>query len=228
MKSTLRLIPSTQVSPDKVFTVQIGGFHEKSFNQVGRFSKQSFSDVVKKKTNSSITLDNFTFDHEKGWVQQPNDPHPKLHIKLEVDPEDWKARGLLCPKVGSLNISVVADSGAMGDLISWSLAMKMGMRLNDIVKVSTRFNGINGSPVEIIGAVFVKISALDRNGKRAYTRAMMYVSESTEKVWLSERSLRNLGVIRKDFPSALSSPFQEIGGLCGRLSTKKQAATITN
>ena len=46
-----------------------------------------------------------------------------------------------------------------------------------------------------------------------FTKAMMYVSWSTKRVWLSERSLKNLGVIGADFPTAKALPDQQVGGL---------------
>ena len=66
-----------------------------------------------------------------------------MRIKLEVDPEDWKMRGLSDPRCKQIEESNVADTGAMGDLIGLSQAQKMGFNESNMVGVNTRFNGIN-------------------------------------------------------------------------------------
>ena len=125
--------------------------------QLGGFLQKSFSQAVKGGGNSKIKLNNFVFDHSNGWVERPNDPHPVMKIKLEVDPEDWKTRGLLDPRCKQLETSTVADTGAMGDLIRVSQARDMGFNETSIVGVNTSFNGINGSRVDIIGAALPKV-----------------------------------------------------------------------
>ena len=59
----------------------------------------------------------------------------------------------------------------------------------------------------------MKVSAKSKDGERVFTKAMMYVSRSSKRVWLSERSLKNLGVIGADFPTAKALPDQQVGGL---------------
>ena len=182
-------------------------------DQIGSFPQKSFSEAVKGGGNSEIKLNNFVFDHSNGWVERPNDPHPLMRIKLEVDPEDWKMRGLSDPRCKQIEESNEADTGAMGDLIGLSQAQKMGFNESNMVGVNTRFNGINGSPVDITGAVFLKVLAMDDAEREVFTKAMFYVSPTTKKVWLSEPSLRNLGVIAPNFPKIKSSPLQRLAGL---------------
>ena len=150
-------------------------------DQIGSFRQKSFSEAVKGGGNSEIKLNNFVFDHSNGWVERPNDPHPLMRIKLEVDPEDWKMRGLSDPRCKQIEESNEADTGAMGDLIGLSQAQKMGFNESNMVGVNTRFNGINGSPVDITGAVFLKVLAMDDAEREVFTKAMFYVSHPQRK-----------------------------------------------
>ena len=58
----------------------------------------------------------------------------------------------------------------------------------------------NMDEIEIMGAVFVRISGADVSGKIYTAPIMAYVSPSTEKFYLSRESLVQLGVIPEKFP----------------------------
>ena len=80
--------------------------------EVGAFEtkRPSYKDILVKGNNAAKKIDNFTFDHQKGWVKERNDPHPKLKVKLQIDPKDWEEKGLVAPKVGLMTEETVADT----------------------------------------------------------------------------------------------------------------------
>ena len=58
----------------------------------------------------------------------------------------------------------------------------------------------NREEIQIEGAIFVRLSGEDAQGGTYTAPVMAYVSPSTQKFYLSQESLIQLGVISKNFP----------------------------
>ena len=141
------------------------------------------------------------FDGTKGWLRRPPDSHPILAIKVRTDASDYGHLNLPDPNLRSTRASAVCDSGAQSCLISKDLLYSWGLKPKHIIPVSQNMNSISGEGIEILGAVFLRVSGIDGNGKFVEAPIMVYVTDSTTRFYLSKQAMRQLGVIGPDFPS---------------------------
>ena len=62
-------------------------------------------------------------------------------------------------------------------------------------------SAINGEGISILGAVFLRLEGLDNSsGQTVQTAVMAYVTESTDRFFISQQAMRELGIIPQDFP----------------------------
>ena len=163
--------------------------------------------VEKSGGNSVVVIRNHIFDQKLGWVEKANDKHPRVKVNIEVKESDYVSIGLSCPSTNPIETHAVTDSGAMCNLIGWKLVERMGMMREDLCKVTGSWSAINGDKVQIMGAVFLQIRGVDdQSGLIVSTAVMAYVSTSTEHMWLSQRSMKDLGIIEEDFPKVKAKP----------------------
>ena len=98
-------------------------------------------------------------------------------------------------------ILAITDAGAMSNLIGFNLIKKFGLTKADLVKVKVRMKAINNEDINVIGAIFLRVSGVDeKSGKKAETAVMAYVSDSTEDYSMSRDCMEKLGIIGTDFP----------------------------
>ena len=147
-----------------------------------------------------IILDHHIFHSQDGWKKAESLPHPTLRLKLTTDDSDYNHINAACPKVRPSDVTVVADTGAQSCL--WGLRdfYRCGFNDSDLLPVKRTMRAANMDEIEIMGAVFVRISGADVSGKIYTAPIMAYVSPSTEKFYLSRESLVQLGVIPEKFP----------------------------
>ena len=65
---------------------------------------------------------------------------------------------------------------------------------------SMRMHAANGDPIDIHGAVILRISG-HRSGMRRETRQFVYITPTTDAMYLSRDACRDLGMIDAAFPA---------------------------
>ena len=63
-----------------------------------------------------------------------------------------------------------------------------------------KMKAINQGGVEILGAVLLRLSLTDKDGKVFETPQLVYVTNSTDKFYLSFEACIGLGLVPEDFP----------------------------
>ena len=142
----------------------------------------------------SIT-DHHVFDGSFGWIASEADRHPTLRLTVAVDGDAYSRLDLPKPPRSSAVISAVADSGAQTCLRGMSVLSRLGLRKEHFTPVSKRILAANDEEVNVLGAIFVKMSGLGTQGQRIQTSAMVYVTESTNRFYVSKSALVQLGVL---------------------------------
>ena len=147
-----------------------------------------------------IVLDHHIFHSQDGWKKSESLPHPTLRLQLTTDDSDYRHTSAVCPKVKPSSVTAVADTGAQSCL--WGLRdfHRCGFKDTDLLPVKRTMRAANMEEIQIVGAVFVRISGTDVSGKTHTAPIMAYVSPSTEKFYLSREALVQLGVIPEKFP----------------------------
>ena len=90
----------------------------------------------------------------------------------------------------------ITDSGCQTCSAGTDFLEQIGCPESYLVPTSHRIVGITTSSLDIVGAVFVRIEV---NGR--ISRQMVHISRNTHGLYLSEKTLVDLGVVHVDFPS---------------------------
>ena len=78
---------------------------------------------------------------------------------------------------------------------------KMGYKKSDLIPTQLRMQAIDTNPIEIIGAIIIRLSGLDIQGNSHETTQTCYVSNKIKVTYLSEHGCKQLGIIPESFPS---------------------------
>ncbi|KAK3885060.1 hypothetical protein Pcinc_010714 [Petrolisthes cinctipes] len=76
----------------------------------------------------------------------------------------------------------------------------LGLRQQQLTQVTKRILAANNEEINVLGAVFLKLSGCNQKGKQLETATVVYVTDSTSRFYLSRAALEQLGVIEPDFP----------------------------
>ena len=79
-------------------------------------------------------------------------------------------------------------------------------------------NTISGEGIKIVGAVFLRVAGVGKEGNVVETAIMAYVTDSTKRFYLSKHAMQQLGVIGEDFHTVHTLKNHELGGVtvdCG-------------
>ena len=127
-------------------------------------------------------------------------PHPLLRLKVAVDSEAYAEIGVPAPPPRSAHLTTVADSGAQACLMGLSVLRSLGMGKGHLHPVSKRILAANDEEINVLGAIFLRLSGCNARGRRLEAPATVYVTDSNHRFYLSKAALVQLGVIGPDFP----------------------------
>ena len=147
-----------------------------------------------------IVLDHHIFDSHEGWKKSESMPHPTLRLQLSTDATDYNHTNAICPSITPSYVNVVTDTGAQSVLMSLRDFYRVGFKDSDLLPVKRTMRAANMEEIEILGAVFIRLSGTDTYGNRHTAPIMAYISPSTQKFYLSREALVQLGVIPRNFP----------------------------
>ena len=144
--------------------------------------------------------DHHIFDGSFGWMACEASPHPTLQLTVGVDDTAYSRLNLPAPPRKSASITAIADSGAQTCLMGLSVLRRLGLRREHLTRVSKRILAANDEEVNVLGAVFLTISGRGAQDQCVGTSAMVYVTDSTSRFYVSKMTLVQLGVLSTDFP----------------------------
>lgn len=167
---------------------------------------------------SPVTLDHHIFDSKNGWRKSESMAHPTLRLLISTDSEDYNRMGIITPDITPSYETAVTDTGAMSCL--WGLLnfYRAGFKDSDLIPVKRTMVAANKEPINISGAILLRVSGKDNLGDTYTAAVMAYVSPDTTKFYLSREALIQLYVIPKNFPriGAASSENSAIASRNGR------------
>ena len=134
-------------------------------------------------------------------MQAPVEPHPVVDLIVSIDQSDYDHLRLPCPKMRPMKCSVVVDSGCQSVLLGLKMFNQFGLKKSCLVPVKGQMSAINGEGIDILGAVFLRLEGKDaNNGSIVKTAVMAHVSRATDRFFISQQAMRELGIISRDFP----------------------------
>ena len=78
---------------------------------------------------------------------------------------------------------------------------RLGITETDLVPVTMQMNAANNNKISILGAALIKFSGVTPNGDILSTRKVTYVTDSSNKLFLSREACAQLGMISDTFPT---------------------------
>ena len=119
--------------------------------------------------------------------------HQPANVKNETD---YKALGftLTCAP-NSCTVIGMADTGCQSCLCGLQILPKLGISAKDLLPVTKRMHAAYKAPLKILGAAIVRLIGRAKPGKQQETRQILYVADSTDKLFISREACIALGII---------------------------------
>ena len=151
----------------------------------------------------TLTLDHHLYDNLcDRWLKRGSQPQPFLNLKLSVNKEDYRTLGfILDRRVKAVTLPTMADTGCQSCLVGINVIEHMGMNTSDLLPVSMRMKAANKQDIRILGAAIIRFSGENNSDPKLVSRQIVYVTDSTDRVFLSRAACVDLGLISKAFPT---------------------------
>lgn len=151
----------------------------------------------------SITLDHHLYNQlSDTWEKQTSGPQPFVNLTVESVREDYGQLGFnLISTTRKAVIPAMADTGCQSCLASIKAIRRLGLRKRDLIPVTLKMHAANNKGITILGAVILRLSGKDKSGNLIETRQITYVTDNSDKLFISREACINLGMITDTFPT---------------------------
>ena len=149
------------------------------------------------------TLSHHIFDKPmQQWLKQRSKEQPHIRLKMSINLEDYKHFGfpLRVPPTHSF-VSAMADTGCQSCLAGLKIVKKLGLSTNDLIPVDLKMHTADDREIDILGATILRLSGKDGKGSERCTRQIVYVTNKTDKLFLSREACTDLEIISPNFPT---------------------------
>ncbi len=138
------------------------------------------------------------------WTKQHSQPQPFLNLTAKVLTEDFESLGFDSTSKGGepkvISLSAMADTGCQSCLAGIKIIYRLGLRKRDLIPVDMKMHAANNKGISILGAVIMRLSGKSSDGNVVETRQMVYVTDNSDKLFLSKEACMALGMISSNFP----------------------------
>lgn len=170
---------------------------ERKMDEVSEEPKPGLSNSL---SISAELLSHMEYINKRFQKMKPHDaPFLEVSCKLLVCSHANYGRNISYPEgeAPSHDISGLADTGAQVCTAGSDLLTILGIGQESLIPTIMGVKGVSRSPVEILGALFLQVSA-----SGLCTKQIVYIARGARSLILSEKALMDLGVIPVNFPSA--------------------------
>ena len=160
-------------------------------------------EIMSTDSTKSTTLDHHVFDeHTKEWLRKQSKPQPYIRLQMSIRREDYNHFGfpLRIPQEKSF-VSAMADTGCQCCLAGLKVVKKLGLSTKDLIPVDLKMHGADNHNIRILGATILRLSGKNNMGEEKSTRQMVYVTDKSDKLFLSREACIDLGIIPNKFPT---------------------------
>ena len=98
-------------------------------------------------------------------------------------------------------VSAMTDTGCQSCLASLSVVKKLRLSVRDLIPVDIEMHAANNDSIHILGATILRLTGKDDRGEEQSTRQMVYVTDSTNKLFISREACVDQGIILDTFPT---------------------------
>ena len=150
---------------------------------------------------SSISLDHVYDWLMDKWLKCPSKSQPFVRLSMTVQKEEYKHFGFcLSVQLDAVLVNAMADMGCQSCLAGFELIEKLGLSNKDLISVNMRMHSADNCDIPILGAIILRLSGRDQLSNERMTRQIVYITYSTDKLFLSREACVDLGIIPVQFP----------------------------
>ncbi|CAG2218786.1 unnamed protein product [Mytilus edulis] len=162
-----------------------------------------FEKVCRSKEKSKTgTATHNTDDCEDTWISKASQPQPFVNLVLRILPEDYEAFGFnMTKEQNTVAISAMADTGCQSCLAGIKVIHRLGINQTELIPVNMKMHAANNKGITILGATILRISGRDDQGRHVETRQMTYVTDNSDKLFISREACIALRMISDSFPT---------------------------
>ena len=152
---------------------------------------------------NTIALDHHLYDNLcDRWHRRASDPQPYVRVRVGASDEDYRALGFtLMKRVSAVELAAMADTGCQSCIMGIQVAERMGLKADDLIPVTMTMKAANEGGIPILGAMVVRLSGTDNRAITHETRQIAYVTNTSDRVFLSRAACIDLGMISETFPT---------------------------
>ena len=107
----------------------------------------------------------------------------------------------------------MADTGCQSCLMGIQVAERMGLNADDLIPVTMTMRAANEGGIPILGAMVVRFSGTDSRAVMRETRQIAYITNTSDRIFLSRAACTDLGMISQTFPT-IGEPLQPTAHAC--------------
>ena len=97
-------------------------------------------------------------------------------------------------------MSAMADTGCQSCLAGIKIANRLGFSERNLIPVTLKMHAANNRNIKILGACVLRFSGKNSTGEMLATRRLVYITDSSDKLFLSREACSALGIITDSFP----------------------------
>ena len=163
----------------------------------------SISNSDQYRTRQTIAIDHHLYDHlSDTWVKKSSRTQPFINLTVTISPDDYTALGFVLPHgTKSVVLPAMADTGCQSCLAGIKVINRLGLNKTALIPVTMKMHAANRKGITILGATILRITGKDESGRRVETRQMTYVTDNSDKLFISREACIALGIISDSFPT---------------------------
>ncbi|CAG2222071.1 unnamed protein product [Mytilus edulis] len=151
----------------------------------------------------TLAIDHHLYDNlSDTWISKASQPQPFVNLVLRILPEDYEAFGFnMTKRTNTVAISAMADTGCQSCLAGIKVIHRLGINQTELIPVNMKMHAANNKGITILGATILRISGRDDQGRHVETRQMTYVTDNSDKLFISREACIALRMISDSFPT---------------------------
>ena len=155
--------------------------------------------------NKVINLDHHVYDnHNNTWTKKSSQPQPYVNVSVETKVEDYKSLGYASnfpSKPRKITVSAMAVTGCQSCLADIKIANRLGLNEHNLIPVTLKMHAANKRKIKILGATILRFSGKNSAIEMFEPRKVVYITDSSDKLFLSREACTALGIITDSFPT---------------------------
>ena len=155
------------------------------------------------------------------WARSSAEKQPELTVTVSVCTDGYQQVGMRPPRMQrTVESRSLADTGAQMVVAGISLVHSLGVKKGELFPVTAGIKAANSEGLQLLGGMFITISARGSDGNTRTSDQMCYISSNVDKLFLSKATCQDLGIIAENFP--------EVGAADSEITTAINKCTLVS